>query len=162
MLLVVLVSLLIVKFTKFCFSLSELINRKLIQSSTLFRNFRFYMATLWNRKKLVVVAREIQQGSSRNSQSRNSTVPIKNEWHITQVSVEIEGRVTKKLSQDLSRTESRFLGGLSKLDKFLLNLQVRVHSGTVLGTSRNMNVENQEPIEDRSQNDPHSDVEASI
>ena len=43
------------------------------------------------------------------------------EDYITQVSEEIEGRVTKKLSQELSRTESRIFGVLSKLDEFLLN-----------------------------------------
>ena len=39
--------------------------------------------------------------------------------YISQVSEETEGRVTKKLSTELSRTESRILGTLSKLDEFL-------------------------------------------
>ena len=38
---------------------------------------------------------------------------------------------TKKLSQEFSRTESRILGALSKLDEFLLNPQTRTLSGTV-------------------------------
>ena len=73
---------------------------------------------------------------------------------MTEVSEEIEGRVTKKLSQEFSRTESCILGALPKLDEFLLNPQIRTHSGTFWNT----NVENQEPNEDRSQDDPHPEV----
>ena len=100
------------------------------------------MATLRNKKKLTVVARENKEGSPRNSQSRNSAVPRINEEYITQVSEEIEGRVMKKLSQEFIRTESQILGALSKSDEFLLNPQVRGQSGTVPGTSRNMNIKN--------------------
>ena len=57
----------------------------------------------------------------RNIQSRNTSVHgITEEYWGIQVSEEIEGRVTKKLSQEFSRTESRSLGALSKLDDFLL------------------------------------------
>ena len=79
------------------------------------------MATLGNKKKFAAVARDNQEGSLRNSQSRNSGDPRINEENITQVSDEIEGRVTKKLSQEFRRTESRILGVLSKLDEFFLN-----------------------------------------
>ena len=58
-----------------------------------------------------------------------------------QVSEEIERRVTKKLTQEFSRTESRILGALSELDEFFLNPQIRTHSDTVPGTFRNTNVE---------------------
>ena len=68
------------------------------------------------------------------------------EEYITQVSEEIERRVTKKLSQEFSQTELRILGALSKLDEFLLNPQGR--------TSRNNNSENREPTGDRSLDDP--------
>ena len=68
----------------------------------------------------------------------------------------------KKLTQEFSRTESRILGALSKLDEFVLNPQVTVQSGTVPGTSRNVKTENQEPTEDRSQNDPRPEVDESI
>ena len=78
---------------------------------------------------------------------------------MTQVSEEIESRVTKKLSQDFSWTESRILGASFKLDVILLNPQVRTFSETVLGTSRNNDVENREPTADRSQNDPRPEVE---
>ena len=59
------------------------------------------------------------------------------------------------------RTESRILRALSKLDEFLLNPQIRAFIGTVLGTVQNADVENQEPNGDRSQNDPHPEVEFS-
>ena len=113
------------------------------------------MATLRNKRKLAAVTREIQEETPRNGQSRNTSVPRINEEYITQVSEEIEGRVTKKLSQEFSRTKSRILGALSKLNEFLLNLQVRTHSGTVPETFRNTNVENQGTNEYDSQSDPH-------
>ena len=116
------------------------------------------MATLRNKRKLAAVARETQEKNPRNGQSRNTSVPRINEEHITQVSEKIEGRVIKSLSQEFSKTESRILGALSELDEFLLNPQIRTHSGTVPQTFRNTNVENQEPNEDRSQDDPHREV----
>ena len=117
------------------------------------------MTTLRNKRKLAAVTRETQEENPRNGQSRNTSVPRINEEYITQVSEEIEGRVTKKLSQELNRTESRILGALSKLDEFLLNQQKRTHSGTVPGTFRNTNVENQGTNEDDSQSDPHPEAD---
>ena len=70
--------------------------------------------------------------------------------YISQVSEEIEGRVTKKLSKQFSRTESRILGALSKLDDFLLKPQVRTCSVAVPGTSRNIDSGNRQPTGDRS------------
>ena len=116
------------------------------------------MATLRNKRKLAAVTRETQEEHPRNSQSQNTSVPRINEEFITQVSEEIEGRVTKKLSQEFNRTESHILGALSKLDKFLLNQQIQTHSGTVSGTFRSTNVENQGTNEDDSQSDPHPEV----
>ena len=68
----------------------------------------------------------------------------------------------KKFLQKFSRTESRIVGALSTLDDFLLNPQVRVQSGTFPGTSGDMNVENEEPTGDRSQNDPCPEVDAFV
>ena len=116
------------------------------------------MATLRNKRKLAAVTRETQEEHPRNGQSRSTSVPRINEEYITHVSKQIEGRVTKKLSQQFSRTESRILGSLSKLDEFLLNPQVRTHSETVPGTFRNTNVENQGTNEDDSQSDPHPET----
>ena len=120
------------------------------------------MATLRNKRKLAAVTRETQEEHPRNGQSRNTSVPRINEEYITQISEEIEGGVTKRLSQEFNRTESRILVALSKLDEFLLNPQIRTHSGTVPGAFRNTNVENQEPNEDRSQDDPHPEVGPSV
>ena len=113
------------------------------------------MATLRNKRKLAAVTRETQDENLGNGQSRNTSVPRINEEYITQISEEIEGRISKKLSQEFSRTESRILGALSKLDEFLLNQQIRTHYGTVPETFRNTNVENQGTNEDDSQSDPH-------
>ena len=107
---------------------------------------------------LAAVTRETQEEHPRNGQSRNTSVPRIDKEYITKVSEEIEGRVTKKLSQEFSRTESRIVGTLSKLDEFLLNPQIRTHSGTVPGTFRNTNVGNQGTNEDDSQSDPHPEA----
>ena len=54
------------------------------------------MATLRNKRKLAAVTRETQEENPMNGQSRNTSVPRINEEYITQVSEEIEGRITKK------------------------------------------------------------------
>ena len=116
------------------------------------------MATLRNKRKLAAVTRGTQEEHPRNGKSRNTSVLRNNEDYITQVSEEIEGRVTRKLSQEFSGTESRIFGALSKLDEFLLNSQIRTHSGTVSGTFRNTNVENQATTENDSQSDPRPEA----
>ena len=120
------------------------------------------MATLSNKRKLAAVTRETLEEHPRNGQSRKTSVARINEENITQVSEEIEDRVTKSLSEEFSRTESRVLGALFKLNEFLLNQQIRTHSGTVPGTFRNTNVENEGTIEDDSQSDPHPHPEEGI
>ena len=116
------------------------------------------MATLRNKRKLAAVTRKTQKENPRNGQSRNTSVPRINEEYIAQISEEIEGRVSKKLSQEFSRTESRVLGALTKLDEFLSNQQIRTHSETVPGTFRNLSVDNQGTNEDDSQSDPHPEA----
>ena len=111
------------------------------------------METLRNKRKLAAVSRETPE-NTRNKQSQNTLNPGLVEEYITQVSEEIEGIVTKKLSEEFSRTESRIFGALSKLDLFLLNTQVRTCSVAVPGTSMNNNSENRDPTVDRSLNDP--------
>ena len=111
------------------------------------------MAALRNKKKLAAVSRETPE-STRNSRGQNTLDPESTQDYISQVSEEIEGGVTKKLSKEFSRPESRILGALSKLDEFLLNSQVRTCSVAVPGTSRNNNSENRETIGDRSSDDP--------
>ena len=67
--------------------------------------------------------------------ARDTNVPTRQEDDIIQVSEKFEGRVKKKLSQELSRTENCILGALSELDEFLLNPQVLVHSRSASETS---------------------------
>ena len=109
------------------------------------------MATLRNKRKLAAVSREAPEGS-RSSRGWNVLDPELTQDYISQVSEEIEGRVTKKLSKEFNKTESRILGALLKLDEFLLNPQVRTCS-VIQGASRNANSENRESHGDRSSND---------
>ena len=111
------------------------------------------MATVRNKRKLAAVSRETPEGS-RSSRGRNILDPELTQDYISQVSEEVEGRVTKKHSKDFNKTESRILGALSKLDEFLLNPQVRTCS-VVEGASRNANSENRETHGDCSSNDPY-------
>ena len=106
------------------------------------------MATLRNKRKLAAVTRETQEEHPRNGQLRNTSVPSINEEYIIQVSKEIEGRVTRKLSQVFSRTESRILCALYKVNDVLLNP----------GTIRNTNVKIQGTNEGVSQSNPHPEA----
>ena len=115
------------------------------------------MTTLRNKRKLAAVSRQTPE-SSRNSRGQNVLDPQLTQEYISQVSEEIEGRVTKKLSKEFSKTESGFLGALSKVDEFLLNPQVRTCFVAAHGTSRNSNSENRETHGDRSSDDPYPEV----
>ena len=80
------------------------------------------MAILKNKRKLAVLRKEICQERRRSNLAENSNVLRPQEDYITQVSKEIEGKVTKKISREFSRTKSRILGTLlSRFDEFLLN-----------------------------------------
>ena len=106
--------------------------------------------------------REINEDYLQNFQARITNSPRIQENYITEVSEEIEGRVTKKLSEEFNRTENHILGALSRLDSFLQSSQSRARSRTVPETSRNSSRENQGTNEDCSQNDPHPDVGVSL
>ena len=82
--------------------------------------------------------------------AQNSGAPRSQKNYITQVSEEIEGRVTKRLSKEFSRTENRILGALARLDDFLMNPLLPGHRNT----TRN----NQGTNEDGSQKDPHAEA----
>ena len=58
------------------------------------------MATLRNKRMLAAVSRDTQE-SARNDQSQNTFVPGMTEEYITQVSEEIEERVTKNCLRNL-------------------------------------------------------------
>ena len=90
--------------------------------------------------------------------AQNSSAPRSQEDYITQVSEEIEGRVTKRLSKEFSRTENRILGALARLDHFLMNLLLPGHSGTTPEPSRNALNTSQGTNEDDSQNDPRPEA----
>ena len=85
--------------------------------------------TTRNRKKLAALNKENCEENPRNSMAQNSGAPRSQEDYITQVSEEIEGRVTKRLSKEFSRTENRILGALARLDDFLMNPLSPGHSG---------------------------------
>ena len=87
--------------------------------------------------------------------AQNSNVPRSQEDYIIQFFEEIEGRVTKKLSQGFSRMENRMLGALARLDDFLMNPLIQGHSGTAPEMSRNAFSTTQGTNEDDSQSDPH-------
>ena len=90
--------------------------------------------------------------------AQNSGAPGSQEDYITQVFEEIEGRVTKRLSKEFSRTENRILGGLARLDDFLMNPLLPGYSGTAPEPTRNTTRNNQGTNEDGSQTDPHPEA----
>ena len=90
--------------------------------------------------------------------AQNSGAPRSQEDYITQVSEEIEGRVTKRLSKEFSRTDNRILGALARLDDFLMNPLLPGHSGTAPEPTRNTTRNNQGTNEDGSQTDPHPEA----
>ena len=124
-----------------------------IQSSSLIKLSPSLIATLRNKRNLAAVSRETPEGT-RSSRAQNALDPELTQDYFSEVSEGIEERVTKKLSKEFSRTESRILGSLSELDEFLLNPQVRTCSVAVPGTSRNNDSGNRETTGDRSSDDP--------
>ena len=110
-----------------------------------------------NKRKLATLNKE-NCGEHPSNLASTSNVPRSQEDYITQVSEEIEARVTKKFSQEFSRTENRILGALARLDDFLMNPLLQGHSGTTPETSRNVFSINQGANEDDSQSDPHPEA----
>ena len=111
-----------------------------------------------NKRKLAALNKENCEEHPRSNLAQNSNAPRSQEDYITQVSEEIEGRVTKKLSQEFSRTENRILGALARLDNFLMNPLFQGHSGITPETSRNVFSVNQGTNEDDSQKNPHPEA----
>ena len=111
-----------------------------------------------NEKKMAAINKGNCQEHPRSNLAQNSNASRSQEDYITQVSEEIEGRVTKKLSQGFSRTENRILGALARLDDFLMNPLLQGYSGTAPETSRNAFSVNQGTNEDDSQSDPHPEA----
>ena len=90
--------------------------------------------------------------------AQSSIVPRWQQDYKTQVSEEFEGRVTKKLSQEYSRTENRILGALARLNDLLKNPLIQCHCGPAPETSRNALSTSQETNEDDTQSDPHPEA----
>ena len=119
------------------------------------------MATLRNKRKLVALNKKNFEEHPRSNLVQHTNVPRSQDDYITQVPEGIEGRVTKKLSQEFSRTENRILGALSRLAEFFLNPLIQGHSGFTPGRSRNARGTNQGTNEDDSQSDPHHEARVS-
>ena len=114
--------------------------------------------TTQNKRKLAALNKENGEEDRRNNLAQNSGAPRSQEDYITQVSEEIERRVTKRPSKEFSRTENRILGALARLDDFLMNPLLTVHSGTTPEPTRNTSHNNKGTNEDGSQNDPHPEA----
>ena len=114
--------------------------------------------TTRNKRKLAALNKENCEEHPRSNLAQNSNAPRSQEDYITQVSEEIEGRVTKRLSKEFSRTENRNLGALARLDDFLMNPLLQGHSGATPEPSRNALGTSQGTNEDSSQNDPHPEA----
>ena len=115
--------------------------------------------TTRNKRKLAALNKENCEEHPRSNLAQNSSVPRSQEDYITQVSEEIEGRVTKRLSREFGRTENRILGALARLDDFLMNPLLPGRSGTTPEPSRNAFNTSQGTNEDDSQNDPHPEAD---
>ena len=111
-----------------------------------------------NKRKVAALNKQNCEEHPRSMLVQNSNVPRSQEDDITQVSEEIEGRVTKKLWQEFSRTENLLLGALARLDDFLINPLLQGHSGTTPEASPNVFSINQGTNEDDSQSNPHPEA----
>ena len=116
------------------------------------------MASPRNKRKLASLSKAKCEEHHKNNVAQNSSVPRSHEDYITQVSLEVKGMVTKKFSQEFSKTESRKLGVLSCFDDFVFNPLIQSHSRTAPETSRNAYSIKQGTTEDDSQSDPHPEA----
>ena len=111
-----------------------------------------------NKKKLAALNKENRGEHPRSKLAQNSNVARSQEHYITQVFEEIEGRVTEKLSQEVSRTENRILGALARLNDFLMNPLFQGHFGTAPESSRNVFSISQGAKEFDSQSNRHPEA----
>ena len=114
--------------------------------------------TTRNQRKLAALNKENCEENPRSNMAQNSGAPRSQADYITQVSQEIEGRVTKRLSKEFSRTENRILGALARLDDFLMNPLLPGGSGATPEPTRNILKASQGTYADVSQNDPHPEA----
>ena len=114
--------------------------------------------TTRSKRKLAALNKKNCEEHPRSNFAQNSSALRSQEDYITQVSEEIEKRVTKRLSKEFSGTENRILGALVRLDDFLMNPLLPGHSGTTPEPSRNALNTSQGTNEDDSQNDPRPEA----
>ena len=145
------------------FSNTEIVNLQL--DSTIKRQSIIYYQKRFsvekgtrNKRKLAALNKKNCEEHPRSNLAQNSNVPISQEDYITQFSEEIEERVTKKLSQEFSKTENRIIGALARLDDFLKNPLTQGHPGTTPEAPRYMFSINEGRNEDDSQSDPHPEA----
>ena len=119
------------------------------------------MATLRVFRELPFINRDNCEENPRSNLAQISNPLRSQKDYITQVPEEIVDRVTKKLSKEFSRAESRILGALYRFYEFLLNPLIHAHSGTAPETSRNTLGLNQGTNEDDSQSDPRPEARVS-
>ena len=114
--------------------------------------------TTRNKRKLAALNRENCEKHLRRNLAQTSSAPRSQEVSITQVTEDIEEKVTKRLSKKYNRTENRILGALARLDILLMNPLLPGCSGTTPEPSRNALNTSQGTNEDNSQNDPHPEA----
>ena len=115
--------------------------------------------TTRNKRKLAALNKENCEEHPRSNLAQNSSAPRSQVDYVTQVSEEIEGRVTRRLSKEFSRIENRILNALARLDDFLMNPLLPGRSGTTPESSQNTLNTSQGTNEDDSQKDPHPEVD---
>ena len=108
-----------------------------------------------NKRKLAALNKENCEEHPRSNLAQTSNVLRSQEDYKFQIFEEIEGRVTKKLSQEFIRTENCIL---ARLGDFVMNPLLQGHSGTAPETSRNAFSVNQGTNEDNSQSDHHTEA----
>ena len=114
--------------------------------------------TTRSKRKLAALNKENCEENPKSNMAQNPGATRSQEDYITQISEEIEGRVTKRLSKEFSRTENRILGALAQLNDFLMNPLLPGHSGTAPEPTRNTTRNNQGTNEDGSQTDLHPEA----
>ena len=119
------------------------------------------MTTLRNKQNLAALNKDNFEEHLGSNLAQISNAPRSHEDYVTQVSEEIEGKVTRKLSKVFKRTEGRIIGALSRLDEFLLNPLIQGHSGTSPETTSNTLATNEGTNEDDTQSDPHPEASVS-
>ena len=83
--------------------------------------FLYKLATLRNRQKLAAHKKQNCEEHPRSNLAQNSNIPRSQQDHNTEISEEIENRVTKTCPNSLAGRRAIFLGARSCPDDFLLN-----------------------------------------